>query len=370
MNASGNIILLLSNEVWGPVWYSKHHYAVELARTNTVLFIGPPLPWSPRNVIEPPFQVEQVQPNLWSIRTGNPCPMRLRQRLFRGWNDQWLARKLENWLKQQKLTGPRILWQFDPNRLTTTPLGVNWTYLYHAVDPYQNFPSDTFLARRAGLVIAINDELFAYYQKLNERVLQVPHGFAPHPETHLDPAEEALRNERPYFLLVGTLSNDLDLNLLEAIGKRFPDKRLLLIGPDMFHTQDFRDAFQALLRRQPTIRHLGVRPAQALGPWMRGAVANLVLYQFGLTKTVGTRSPHKLIPYLAAGRPVVTTLSGLLPILEGKGLYSAPTPEQFLQLMEAAETGTLTVDEPAVAAYLESVRYPRLLERIFAALPA
>jgi hypothetical protein len=138
----------------------------------------------------------------------------------------------------------------------------------------------------------------------------------------------------------------------------------------MFINQGFREAFQVLLLRQPSIRHLGARPAQALAPWMRGATANLVLYQFGLSKTVGTRSPHKLIPYLAAGKPVLSTLAGLMPALEGKGLYSGPTQEQFLQLMQAAVDGTLAVDEPAIAAYLESVRYPRLLERIFAALPA
>ena len=42
----GKNIIIVSNEPWGDIWYSKHHYAYELNKTNQVLFIDPPRKWS------------------------------------------------------------------------------------------------------------------------------------------------------------------------------------------------------------------------------------------------------------------------------------------------------------------------------------
>ena len=43
-------ILVVSNEPWGEVWFSKHNYAFELSRKNRVLFVDPPKRWRPANV--------------------------------------------------------------------------------------------------------------------------------------------------------------------------------------------------------------------------------------------------------------------------------------------------------------------------------
>ena len=50
MKSNGQTIFIISNEHWGPVWYSKHHYANELSASNIVYFINPPSKWKFTNL--------------------------------------------------------------------------------------------------------------------------------------------------------------------------------------------------------------------------------------------------------------------------------------------------------------------------------
>jgi glycosyltransferase involved in cell wall biosynthesis len=370
MQAHGNVIFLISNEEWGPVWYSKHHYAHALAQHNTVYFVNPSLSWRPTDLLATRLAVAKVQENLFSVHYSNPFPVRLKHPLVAALNDRAILKRLRN-LATPEVGGHYILWQFDPARLFTSfqNFWPELRLLYHAVDPYQNFSTDTALAQRAHLVVAINSDLQAYYEKLTLRVIMLPHGYSALQKPDEDKAAKLRAQYAPAFLLVGTMNHDLDFELLQQIARRFPKHRLLLVGPDNFMNAEFKQRFHALLEGNPNIVYIGSVHARELPNWIAIADACLILYQFGMRKTVGTRTPHKLMDYLSGKRPVVSTMQGLVPALENKAIWAANDAEGLLSLLTKAAEGQLVIDAHAIDEYLDSVSYERHLTKIFEALP-
>ena len=56
-------IFLTSNEPWGDVWFSKQHYANELAKMgHQVYFLNAPTGWSPKNLFRINLRVEKTDP--------------------------------------------------------------------------------------------------------------------------------------------------------------------------------------------------------------------------------------------------------------------------------------------------------------------
>ncbi len=50
MKLENQTLLVISNEPWGDIWYSKHNWAYELSKKNKVFFINPPIKWKISNL--------------------------------------------------------------------------------------------------------------------------------------------------------------------------------------------------------------------------------------------------------------------------------------------------------------------------------
>ena len=82
-----NSILLISNEPWGDIWFSKHHYANELSANNDVYFIDPPKGWSLSSLFSNQLEIEVINERLKVVRYSNSLPIRFFPKVFTKIND-------------------------------------------------------------------------------------------------------------------------------------------------------------------------------------------------------------------------------------------------------------------------------------------
>ena len=76
-------ILIISNEPWGDMWYSKHNWANELSNKNKVYFINPPEKWSPTHLFSSNTTVTNYSKSLSIVDYNNRFPFTRNEIIFR-----------------------------------------------------------------------------------------------------------------------------------------------------------------------------------------------------------------------------------------------------------------------------------------------
>ena len=109
-------ILIISNEAWGSVWFSKHNYAHELSRNNRVIFVDPAGPWRPANLLGSAPSITPIGENLSVLRYRNRLPVL--NKWFYKLNERLVARSVKRELRRSG-NPTDVLITFDPTRFTT-----------------------------------------------------------------------------------------------------------------------------------------------------------------------------------------------------------------------------------------------------------
>jgi hypothetical protein len=113
MKLENQNILIISNQPWGDVWYSKQNYAYKLSKLgNQVIFVDPPSPYQFKNLFFNQFTLKNYTDNLSILSYKNRLPASK----FNVLNNQWVTKDLENYLLSNGIK-EYILWTFDPVRL-------------------------------------------------------------------------------------------------------------------------------------------------------------------------------------------------------------------------------------------------------------
>ncbi len=357
-------IFLFSNEPWGDMWYSKHHYAAELAKHHEVYFVNMPRRWRPSSLFSWRARTRLTPEGVHVVDYTNTLPRRLGEFVGR-----WSGRKV----MRLRPHAQAVCWTFNPLALQEclAMRAGGARLIYHAVDPYQSFPEDEHMARAADLMVCVNPWFLDFYARYNAQRLLVPHGVRPEDRLFDAGAVERLRAEHGrYALFAASLSEYANFPLMTAVAQRFPHIRVLVVGSKFSlsaHAERLRDEFLA----QPNVVYLGVKHPDELRNLARGAIVGLLAYDFEVRRSVpvsGGRTPLKVLTYLAQHCPLVTTNNSYIPELEDKGSFKADTPEDFLRLISDVLEGRLNVDKDVVDRYLDSVSYEKLIGRIFQAL--
>lgn len=369
MTGTRRTIFLFSMEPWGDMWYSKHHYANRLAQDHTVYFVGLPDRWRIKDLFSFGVKVKETKEGVRVVEYRNNLPLRfLPNRLAR--IVSWF-----NGLKLKRLypKEPVILWTYFPARLLAvdTLRRKGDKLVYHVVDPFQVLPSDTDVARKADLVVAINSWFLSYYRNINANCVLVPHGVRP-TDRVTDPAEVKACQDRwgPYVVVAASLNHLTNYGLVSRVAERFPGIRVVLIGEMMPVPPDVAGIRKRLLDL-PNVVHLGSMPPEGMRDIIGGAKAGLVTYDFMRTLSrpeSGTRTPLKVLTYLAQSCPVITTVNSYIPELDGKAVFKAEDDAHFIDLVGRALSGQLGYDRSSVDRYLDAVDYGRLIDRILSAL--
>ena len=244
---------------------------------------------------QPPFEV--VSPKLLPPR---------RAPLVGALNRRWLARQLLSRVGDPAAT---IFWiRFPTPELVPLVEGTRWrVVVYEEVDAHHEAPgvSERLLAMmaaaerrilaRAGVVFAASEPLRARLSAMHPNV-----AFSPAAAVDLDAyaraAPRRLATGR-VACYTGSFDSRLDGDLLAGVAKRLPSWTFILAGP-------MGSAWRRLLEL-PNVRSMGRLPLEEVPGVVAGADACLMPYRvdaFG-----DALFPLKLVEYLAAGKPVVST---------------------------------------------------------------
>lgn len=358
-------IFLFSLEPWGDMWYSKHHYAAFLAKRFPVYFISLPDRWRWTDLFSWRARVHTVKEGVHVVDYRNNLPLRL----LPAWLARWVNR-INAWKLRRLMPSPDVLfWCFHPaavmeSRILRRP---GSKLVYHVVDPYQSLPNDSSFARTSDLVAAINPWYVDYYSRLNGNCLLVPHGVRSE-DRAWKPAEVAKYTDQwgTYAVMAAGINYRTNYALLIAVARRYPKLRLVIVG-QLFGLEPGQQLLRERLFAQPNVTYIGVKHPDILRDIIRGARMGLVTYDFEPTRSVpitGVGTPLKVITYLAQGCPVVSTLNSYVPVLDGKGNFKAENDAHFVDLVGDVLDGKKAVDQDVVEAYLDSVDYSRLTQRI------
>jgi len=369
-------ILITSVEPWGDVWYSKQHYAAQLAaQGHDVYFVNGPQNWRPTDIFSFAVRQRTTPEGIRVLSYRNNLPVRGIPRLMLRINDWLNSRKLRKHVRQQGHPPSQggILWCFDPTRfIHYGPLRqAGFRHIYHVVDPYQHHFTDALLAKATHLLVAINSWYYRYYAQFSPHRLLIPHGIRPADRSYDAPVVAALRAQwGRYLFFPASLTNAVNYKLLRQVALRFPQYRLLMVGPKYALNAQQQQALDSLLAL-PNVTYDGAKHPNDMRNYVRGAVAGLVAYDFETRESEPSsagRTPLKALTYLTQHCPVVATNNSYIPALDGKGYYKADNEDQFMALLQDVLDGKLGVDGPAVDAYFDTVEYQTLIAKILAAL--
>jgi len=189
------------------------------------------------------------------------------------------------------------------------------------------------LVAAADVVVVVSPTLAMKWKSSGKPVVVLPNGvnveaFADS-NSIADPTVD-MPLDKPVAGVVGTMSERLDLGLLEAVAQSSAAS-LLLVGPETFRVDQRR--FEELTSG-PNVHWVGQQPFEDLPAWYRHIDVGLVPYTLSPFNLAS--DPLKLPEYLAAGKPVVATPLPTVTALESPDISVASEPEDFVAAISQA----------------------------------
>ncbi len=216
-------IIIVSNEPWGDIWFSKHHYANELSRSHNVVFINPCSSWTPLNLFRFKIQRKIINPNLWVIDYYNFLP-----HYFLELNNRIVSKRIGKYLAKQDFE-VNIFWSFDPIRLCDPSLFHSDISVFHAMDKYLlTNPAEVILLQKVDAFISVSNDFVTAYQKYDKPILVKPHGVSSD-EFEVDETEFKVEHEN-YILYLGTIDFRLDYPFISKLLKSFNNEKFVFLG--------------------------------------------------------------------------------------------------------------------------------------------
>jgi len=360
LKLSDRNIIIVSNEPWGPVWFSKHHYANELSKHNRVYFIDPPSRWTGWSSLSNEVEEERINPNLSVLRYRNFLPLNGTGGFFHKKNARKVYKLLNQYFAAHEISGILFL-SFDPFRLQDPGQleAVDFSVYYRA-DYYTN-AGEKQLCQNVDLLLVIAKEMISTYEHYDKPIYFIPHG-VPDETSSLAPPEK----ERNEMLMVGTLGPRIDFELLNKAAEEFPEIKLKLLGP--FSGLDFMQPpdkkYLKKLERRENVTFAGARTF----PEMCGEIqqARVCLVGYKQSSLNNQQNSLKILQYLSFGKPVVSGTFEELKQAESEGLlWMADSHEDFLKNLKTAlsENGADKLRERRID-FASNFKYSKLIKDI------
>jgi glycosyltransferase involved in cell wall biosynthesis len=261
---------------------------------------------------------------------------------------QWLNRQLLRRQLRPPVAGlprPRLLWSYTPIAAAELDLAGFELVVYHCVDDFGTVPrmpaavvydAERQLAARADLVFASAPALATRLREINPRTILVPNvadtaHFATALEDGVVP-DEVAGLPRPRVLYVGSLSDHkVDWSLLADVSASLTEFSFVFVGPI---GGESRMTGHKTLESRKNCVFLGPRSLAELPAYMRGADVGIVPYR--LSAHTDSVYPLKLLEYLAAGLPVVSTPLPALRSRPDVPIVTASGPRAFADAIQHA----------------------------------
>ncbi len=310
-------VAVLSSARWSGMWLSKQRVSEALARLgHTVLYVDPPL--SPLSVLRQPARRADLRAAV-DERAAEDLAV-WRPRVVPAQNSRW-----------GQAVNARLLAGGVHRRLGPVDLTVAFSLeargafgrlggrrVYYCTDSAEDLPGvdravvrdrEQRLIDHADVVVACSKPLVTQLRERGVEAAYLPHGcapedFAPLSATPWSPPE-LVGCPRPWVGMAGSINFRVDAALLDAAHDAARDGTLVVIG-GRFAARE-RSELRLLLDR-PGVVAVGHVDRARLAAYVAALDVGLVPYT---TSAFNRKSfPLKVLQYLAAGVPVVSTPNG------------------------------------------------------------
>ena len=329
---------------WDFVFQRPQHLMTRLAEHYRILFVEEPV----HDEGEAHLQKRAVAPNITVCQphTGIQAP---------GFHDDQIP-TLQMLLADLVPEGERpIVWFYTPMALPLLQGFDPALVIYDCMDElaaFKNAPKQ--LLQRESALLNIADLVFtggpSLYQSKRERHGNA-HCFsssvdAKHFQKALDrsyshPEQEPLA--RPRLGFYGVIDERFDTDLIQQVAEARPEWQIVLVGPVV-------KIDPANLPRANNIHYMGQRTYEQLPQFLAGW--DVCLLPFALNESTKFISPTKVLEYMAAELPSVSTPITDVKVPYGDVVAIADTPEKFI----AACDRMLAMNEDQKTALVERMR--------------
>ena len=285
---------------WNSVFQRPHHVMTRLARRRPVLFVEEPVHHEGPAELE----VTEVHPNL---RVMQPR-LDAQGPGFGAAQHRVLLTGLRSWLDDEGWC------EFDA--WTYTPMAVRLaralgpvSLIYDCMDelsafrhaPKELVEREAELLQHADHVFTGGPSLYRMKQALHPSVHCFPSSVdAGHfaMARHVSDAPDQAALPRPRLGFFGVVDERMDLEILDALASRRPEWQIVMVGPIV-------KIDPATLPQYPNLHYVGQRGYDDLPGYLAGW--DVCLMPFALNEATRFISPTKVLEYMAADRPIVST---------------------------------------------------------------
>jgi hypothetical protein len=289
------IILVISNEPWGKMWFSKHNWANELSNQNKVFFINPPKKWSLKHFFSDGIIISKYSESLNIVDYYNRLPFTRNDFVFRI-NEGIIVKSLIGKLKKKK---DFIFWSFDPYRFSSPQLFKPLKSIFFRVDIFLFKNRERKLIKNVDGVIVTAKELLKGVNAKNELIIS--HGIA---EAEFI-CEKDIEYQEGFLLYVGQIDHRLDVLLIKKMLIEFPNEQFIFMGSllniknDLFQELFYQNKYKNLIIH-------GAEHFKNLKNYISKSKACLV--PMDLSVHGNGVHHHKSLQYLAMGKPVISPI--------------------------------------------------------------
>lgn len=362
MKLDFDAIIITSDEPYSKMWHTQLIYTEYLSKSNIVFFINPPKKWSLKNVFTLKLLEFNKVDNLTVINYNNILPSFIKTfNLFNEQvNEKNIAKEL-NKIKASKL----LIWHFDSfknaffNNFYSKTIIIK--RLYHVIDPFYNNPLDKLLCELANLIIITSPRLNNYYKNYENKIINIPQCLDIELQHKLINVKSnvKLKIKGNYFVLLGTISDDIDFNwILELL--KIPNFKLVIIGKKINIVKSINQS--QIVFNHANVEYLGVLSPQEFYPIVKNALGGLILYSEEKTKQ--PRSPLKALNYLIAGIPTITNIDCEITQLLGSCIYYVQNTNEISDFINKAIYKEINFNFDQAKGYLQTVSIKNVIKSL------
>ncbi len=333
---AGKTILLISPQAWGPVFVSKHHYAIALEQLGyNIYFLNPPNK-NDKPVIEITKPYENK--NLFVVAASFSDNLFLRYHaniIYAVLVKAWIKRVLK------KLPAIDIVWCFETNIFRDLSIFKKSKRIFHVVDPVNE--KLTGVAKTADLTVCISNRILKQFDGMQVKKIFINHALSAIAIQQSKAID--LTNyrppARPRVGYIGNLSRAIiDTRVIQAIVLDNPAIDFHFWGPGTESNLGGETLIliESLQHLKNVFFHPPI-PSAELIDTIRDMDIFLLAYK-NIEGVYDGSNSHKLLEYLATGKVVVATYIDQ---------YSAATFYSLLQMSRDGENDKLPAVFKSVA---------------------
>lgn len=332
----GSSTVVLSHLRWNSVFQRPHHIMTRLAQSRRVLFVEEPCQCDDA---QGRWEFESPIPGLTICRPYSPV-------VESGFCDEQspiFANLLPQLLTDLKIER-HIAWLYSPLAVPLLKYLQPEAIVYDCMDALDKFANaspklaqcEQELLSRADVVFTGGPSLF--------RRLDGRHGnahcftssvdaahFGQAKEGCSEPTEQAAL-PKPRLGYFGVIDERIDLSLIDAIARQRPEWQIVMVGPVVKIAPD-------TLPRHANIHYFGQQPYEQLPSFVSGW--DVCLMPFARNDATQFISPTKVLEYMAAERPIVSTSITDVASPYGHIVYLADSADEFVAACDEAFSATV-----------------------------